>query len=280
MYDLGPTAIQLASLASFVEPGGLAVLTGAGLSTESGIPDYRGPSSRARPRRPMQYQEFIKSEAARRRYWARSMLGWPRFAAARPNTGHVVLQQLEARGLVQSILTQNVDGLHLAAGSGDALELHGALREAICLECGRLMPRDELQAELERWNSQLLAEVVELAPDGDADLDDASLAQFRIVDCECGGRLKPHVVFFGENVPRARVERALAMVDRARALLVVGSSLTVWSGFRFVRAAAERGQPVGILSLGPTRGDDCATLRIEAGVGVTLSALSKQLNLS
>lgn len=280
MYDLGPTAAQLAALASLVEPGGLAVLTGAGLSTESGIPDYRGPSSRARPRRPMQYQEFIQSEAARRRYWARSMLGWPRFAAARPNAGHVVLQQLEASGLVHGIVTQNVDGLHLAAGSGDAVELHGALRQTICLECGRLMPRDELQAELERWNSELLAEVVELAPDGDADLDEARLAQFRVVDCECGGRLKPYVVFFGENVPRARVERALALVDEARALLVVGSSLTVWSGFRFVRAASERGQPVAILSLGPTRGDDCATLRIEAGVGVTLRALSKRLNLS
>ncbi len=280
MYDLGPTAAQLASLASLVEPGGLAVLTGAGLSTESGIPDYRGASSHARARRPMQYQEFVKSESARRRYWARSMLGWPRFAAARPNSGHAVLRQLEARGLVDAIVTQNVDGLHLAAGSGEAVELHGALRETICLECGRLMPRDELQAELERWNSELLAEVVELAPDGDAELDDARLAQFRMVDCECGGRLKPHVVFFGENVPRTRVARALSMVDSARALLVIGSSLTVWSGFRFVRAASERGQPVAILSLGPTRGDDCATLRIEAGVGVTLNALAQQLKLS
>jgi NAD-dependent SIR2 family protein deacetylase len=191
-----------------------------------------------------------------------------------------VLRQLESLRLVDGIVTQNVDGLHLAAGSGEAVELHGALRETICLECGRLMPRDELQVELERWNSELVAQQVELAPDGDADLDDARLARFRIVDCECGGRLKPHVVFFGENVPRVRVQRALSLVESARALLVVGSSLTVWSGFRFVRAASERGQPVAILSLGPTRGDPCATLRIEAGAGTTLRALAEHLKLS
>jgi NAD-dependent SIR2 family protein deacetylase len=279
VYDLGPTAAQLSELASFIEQGRVAVLTGAGLSTESGIPDYRGPAARERPRRPMQYQEFIKSAAARRRYWARSMLGWPRFAAAQPNLGHAALNRLEKHGLVDGIVTQNVDGLHAAAGSGDAVELHGALRETICLECGRLMPREELQVELERCNAELVAEAVELAPDGDAELDDARLAQFRVVDCECGGRLKPHVVFFGENVPRWRVERALSIVESARALLVVGSSLTVWSGFRFVRAASERGQPVAILSLGPTRGDGCATLRIEAGAGVTLRELSKLLDL-
>jgi NAD-dependent SIR2 family protein deacetylase len=277
MYDVRPTAEQLQALASFVEHGEIAVLTGAGLSTESGIPDYRGPASRERVRRPMQYQEFIKSAAARRRYWARSMLGWPRFAAARPNAGHSALQALKARGLVSGIVTQNVDGLHAAAGTDDAVELHGALRETICLECGRLMPRDELQRELERVNSELIAETFELAPDGDADLDDSHLERFQLLDCECGGRLKPHVVFFGENVPRPRVDRAFAMVERARALLVVGSSLPVWSGFRFVRKAAECGQPVAILSLGPTRGDPCASLRIEAAAGLTLSELSAQI---
>jgi NAD-dependent SIR2 family protein deacetylase len=280
MYDVRPTAEQLQALASFIDQGDVAVLTGAGLSTESGIPDYRGPASAARTRRPMQYQEFIKSAAARRRYWARSMLGWPRFAAARPNAGHGVLQALSERGIVSGIITQNVDGLHAAAGTDEALELHGALRETICLECGRLMPRDELQRELERMNSALLAETVELAPDGDADLDDSHLERFQLLDCECGGRLKPHVVFFGENVPRQRVDRAFALVERARALLVVGSSLTVWSGFRFVRKAAERGQAVAILSLGPTRGDACASLRIEAAAGATLTALSEHLRVA
>jgi NAD-dependent SIR2 family protein deacetylase len=277
MYDVHPTSEQLQALASFFERGDVAVLTGAGLSTESGIPDYRGPSSAARTRRPMQYQEFIKSAAARRRYWARSMLGWPRFAAARPNAGHAALQDLRSRGLVSGIVTQNVDGLHAAAGTEDAVELHGALRETICLECGFLLSREALQRELERLNSELIAETVELAPDGDVDIDDTLLENFRLRDCECGGRLKPHVVFFGENVPRPRVERALGLVERARALLVVGSSLTVWSGFRFVRAAAERGQPVAILSLGPTRGDSCANLRIEAAAGVTLSELRSRL---
>lgn len=278
MYDVRPTAEQLAQLIAFVEPGDVAVLTGAGLSTESGIPDYRGPASRERVRRPMQYQEFIKSAAARRRYWARSMFGWPRFAAAQPNEGHAALQSLKALGLVSGIITQNVDGLHAAAGTGDAIELHGALRETICLECGRMMPRDELQRELERMNSDLISAAVEIAPDGDAELDDAHLANFQLLDCECGGRLKPHVVFFGENVPRPRVERAFALVERARALLVIGSSLTVWSGFRFVRKAVERGQPVAILTLGPTRGDACANLRIEAACGVTLRELTLQLS--
>jgi NAD-dependent SIR2 family protein deacetylase len=278
MYDHAPTTEQVSALANFFEAGDVAVLTGAGLSTESGIPDYRGPSSRARTRRPVQYQEFLKSAAARRRYWARSMLGWPRFSAAQPNAGHAVLQRLVGRSLVSGIVTQNVDGLHAAAGTQDAIELHGALRETICLECGRLMPRDELQRELERVNSELVAASVELAPDGDADLDDARLDRFQVLDCECGGRLKPHVVFFGENVPRPRVERALSLVARARALLVVGSSLTVWSGFRFVRAAAERGQPIAILTLGPTRGDDFANLRVEAGAGMTLRALGDRLD--
>lgn len=280
MYDVRPTGEQLQALAAFVERGDVAVLTGAGLSTESGIPDYRGPASRNRKRSPMQYQEFIKSAAARQRYWARSMLGWPRFAAAQPNAGHALLQTLKARGLVSGIVTQNVDGLHAAAGTDDAVELHGALRETICLECGRLMPRDELQRELERMNSDLIAETFEIAPDGDADLDESHLARFQVLDCECGGRLKPHVVFFGENVPRARAERAFALVERAAALLVVGSSLTVWSGFRFVRKAAEQGQPVAILSLGPTRGDACASLRIEAAAGVTLSELCAQLHVA
>jgi NAD-dependent SIR2 family protein deacetylase len=276
-YAARPSTEQLAALVKLFDSGPVAVLTGAGLSTESGIPDYRGPDTLQRPRRPMQLQEFLKSAPARRRYWARSMLGWPRFAAARPNAGHTALTRLEACGRLSGIVTQNVDGLHAAAGSEQAVELHGALREAICLECGELMPRAELQRELERHNAALLAETVALAPDGDADLADERLEDFRIVDCRCGGRLKPHVVFFGENVPKPRVERAFALVRRARGLLVVGTSLAVWSGLRFVRAAAEQGQPVAIVSLGPTRGDPQASLRIDAAAGVTLRELSEQI---
>ncbi|HKP57634.1 MAG TPA: NAD-dependent protein deacetylase [Polyangiales bacterium] len=277
MYLDAPKPEDLQALADFLELGSVAVLTGAGLSTESGIPDYRGPEAYKRPRRPVQYQEFLKNAAARRRYWARSMLGWPRFARARPNAGHFALRDLEQRGLISGIVTQNVDSLHAAAGSETAVELHGALRDTICLDCGRLMPRDELQAELERLNDYLIHADVALAPDGDADLDDERLAAFRVVDCECGGRLKPHVVFFGENVPKPRVERALGLVAEARALLVVGSSLTVWSGYRFVRAAAERGQAVAIVGLGPTRGDADASLRVAGGAGVTLTGLCERL---
>jgi NAD-dependent deacetylase sirtuin 4 len=280
MYDRQPSAAELDALGAVFTRGTVAVLTGAGLSTESGIPDYRGPESRQRARRPVQYQEFLKNAAARRRYWARSMLGWPRFAAARPNTGHAVLGRLEARGFVSGVVTQNVDGLHRAAGSVRQVELHGALREVICLECGRLMARAELQHELERHNAGLLTAAVQAAPDGDAELDDAQLSEFRVVDCACGGRLKPHVVFFGENVPKARVESAHAIFGAACALLVVGSSLAVWSGLRFVRAAAERAQPVAIVCLGPTRGDPHAALRIDAAAGVTLAALERWLAAS
>ena len=276
-YAARPSTEQLAALVSLFESGPVAVLTGAGLSTESGIPDYRGPEALKRPRRPMQFQEFLKSARARRRYWARSMLGWPRFAAARPNAGHAALSRLDAGGRLSGIVTQNVDGLHAAAGSDQAIELHGALREAICLDCGELMARAELQRELERHNGELFAQTVALAPDGDADLDDERLEEFRIIDCPCGGPLKPHVVFFGENVPKPRVERAFALVRQARGLLVVGSSLAVWSGLRFVRAAAQQGQPVAIVALGPTRGDPEATLRIDAAAGVTLSELSARL---
>lgn len=277
MYDAAPTPGQLDALSTLFARGAVAVLTGAGLSTESGIPDYRGPLAAQRVRKPIQYQEFLKSAPARQRYWARSMFGWPRFAAARPNAGHAVLRELEAAGLLSGIITQNVDGLHAAAGSDRALELHGALREAICLECGLLIERSELQLELERHNRALIAEGAELAPDGDADLDDERIAAFAPVDCGCGGQLKPNVVFFGENVPRARVQRAFSIVERARALVVIGSSLTVYSGLRFVRAAADRALPIAIVTLGPTRADGLAGLRISAGAGVTLSALRAEM---
>jgi NAD-dependent deacetylase sirtuin 4 len=257
--------------------GPVAVLTGAGISTESGIPDYRGPETRRRARNPVQFQQFIKHPEARRRYWARSMLGWPRFSKARPNTTHHVLHEFVARGLVSGIVTQNVDGLHARAGSKDAIELHGALREALCLACASRVSRDALQEELERNNPAFVETAPALAPDGDSDLEGPELETFRVVDCACGGPLKPDVVFFGENVPAERVGRAMSLVERASSLLVIGSSLAVYSGLRFVRAAARLGIPTAIVSLGETRGDDSASVRVDAGAGATLSALSELL---
>jgi NAD-dependent SIR2 family protein deacetylase len=208
---------------------------------------------------------------ARQRYWARSMLGWPRFSAAAPNEGHRAFAALEQRGLLQGVITQNVDRLHHAAGSRRVVELHGALAEVVCLGCGRLEARASLQARLTllnpRWESD-----AELAPDGDAEL--AEVDGFRVADClACGGVLKPRVVFFGENVPRPVVDGAFALLEEGDALLVVGTSLTVYSGFRFVRRAAERGVPVVILNLGPTRGDGLATVSIDAPVGTALPTL-------
>jgi NAD-dependent SIR2 family protein deacetylase len=286
MYTKRPTPDELDELTRMLERslatarfdgGGTAVLTGAGLSTESGIPDYRGPETRRRARNPVQYRDFLRSVAARRRYWARSMLGWPRIARARPNLGHQTLASLERSSFVRGLITQNVDGLHAQAGSRELVELHGALRDAICLACGRLSARAELQCALERENGELLASAAESAPDGDAELPDELVARFRLVDCPCGGALKPHVVFFGENVPPPRVAQAMDMVERAAALLVVGTSLSVYSGLRFVRKAAERAIPVAIVTLGETRGDPFATLRIDAAAGITLTSLAERL---
>lgn len=243
----------------------LFVLAGAGLSTESGIPDYRGPG-RA-PRRPVQLQDFLRDPAARRRYWARSMLGWPRFSRALPNAGHRALAALEGGGLLAGLVTQNVDGLHQAAGHRDLVELHGALRDVCCLGCGARSRRAELQLRLERENAGWSAEAVD-APDGDADVgvpDD-----FMVPACACGGLLKPDVVFFGENVPAARVEAAWARLAAADAVLVVGSSLAVFSGFRFVRRAVERGQPVYVLNDGETRADPLATAKLGGRLGELL----------
>jgi NAD-dependent deacetylase sirtuin 4 len=272
-----PTEPELDALAELFRRGPIAVLTGAGISTESGIPDYRGPETRRRARNPIQYRDFLRRPEARQRYWARSMLGWPQFARARFNAGHAALARLEAAGLVRGLLTQNVDGLHGDAGSVDAVELHGALRQTLCLVCHRVSSRAALQAELEARNPELLASSAPLAPDGDAELEDPRLSSFRVVDCPCGGPLKPHVVFFGENVPPDRVARAQQIVKQGAALLVVGSSLAVYSGLRFVHAAQKNGTPVAMLTLGSTRGDDAASLRIDASAGQTLSKLVERL---
>ncbi len=258
----------------------VVALTGAGCSTESGIPDYRGPDTPPRKRPPIQHREFVDREPMRRRYWARSVLGWPRFSAARPNAGHGALAALEERGVVAGVITQNVDGLHQRAGSRGVVVLHGALGRVRCLACGDVTPRDDLQARLLAANPGWLerARGVVLAPDGDAELDDALVDDFAVPPCAaCDGVVMPDVVFFGGSVPRPTLDAAWATFDRAEVLLVVGSSLAVFSGYRFVRRAAERGVPVAIVNRGPTRGDDHATLCVDAGAGAALTALVDRL---
>ncbi len=262
-------------LQDLVAGGGIVVLSGAGISTESGIPDYRGETGRARPASPMTYQTFIGSEQARRRYWARSHLGWRHIAGAEPNAGHAAVTQLQQRGLVSGVVTQNVDGLHTAAGTSDVVELHGALGRVVCLCCGDLSSRAALRDRLTEANPGFTSESLPLKPDGDVDLDDVS--GFVVVGCVvCGGVLKPDVVFFGETVPRDRVQLSVGLVDAARCLLVLGSSLAVMSGYRFVLHAVRRGTPVAIVNQGPTRGDAQATVKVEAPLGEVLPRLAAQ----
>ncbi|SEG52182.1 NAD-dependent protein deacetylase, SIR2 family [Thermomonospora echinospora] len=261
-------------LADLVADGDVVVLSGAGLSTESGIPDYRGESGRRRRARPMTYQTFVGSAAARRRYWARSHLGWRHITGAAPNAGHRAVAELQRRGLVAGVITQNVDGLHQAAGARDVIELHGALDRVICLGCGERTPRQDLERRLRAANPGWEADAGAINPDGDAVLDDDRIDAFRIVDCVgCGGLLKPDVVFFGENVPPWRVRECYALTERAGLLLVLGSSLTVMSGYRFVRHAARHAVPVAIVNQGPTRGDAHALVTLDAPLGATLTAL-------
>ncbi|HZY74935.1 MAG TPA: NAD-dependent protein deacetylase [Jatrophihabitantaceae bacterium] len=275
-----PSPESFAALRALVGGGRVVVLSGAGLSTESGIPDYRGPSGASRRHSPMTYQTFVGDRAARHRYWARSFLGWRQIAQARPNAGHRAVAELQRRGLVDAIITQNVDGLHQAAGARDVIQLHGGLDRVLCLACGQPEPRLGLDARLQAANRAFTAAATTINPDGDAALEDHELAAFRMVDClGCGeGPLKPDVVFFGENVPKPRVERCYAAVEAADALLVLGSSLTVLSGFRFVRHAAKHGIPVAIVNQGPTRGDDLADVRLDAPLGETLTALVGDLS--
>lgn len=265
------------TVASLLRDRSWVALTGAGISTDSGIPDYRGPTSiRATP---MQYSEFVGSLDAQQRYWARSYLGWRRIGHAKPNAGHRVLADLETAGLA-GVITQNVDGLHAAAGTQRLITLHGDIATVICLDCGDRSARTALQDRLADANPQLdeppVLEHAELRPDGDAVARDWQ--QFRLVGClQCDGRLKPDVVFFGESVPKARVEAAYALVEHADVLVVLGSSLTVMSGLRFVRHHARLQQPVVIINRGPTRGDDLATVKIDSGCSETLSEIRETL---
>lgn len=251
------------------------MLTGAGLSTDSGIPDYRGPDSP--PRTPMTYDEFASGTPAQRRYWARSHIGWQRLRRARPNGGHRALAHLETAGVVTDVITQNVDGLHQQAGSRAVVDLHGRIDEVICLDCRQITSRRDLHRRLDTLNPRFRAPAdAPVAPDGDVELEDTSA--FRLASCRrCGGVLKPHVVFFGENVPAERVRRCFAKVDCAEALLAAGTSLTVMSGLRFVRYAASRCIPVVIVNRGITRGDPMAAMRVEGGCSETLQALTQDL---
>jgi NAD-dependent SIR2 family protein deacetylase len=255
--------------------GSVFVLTGAGVSTPSGIPDYRGPDGGWKRRAPITYQAFLQDPAMRARYWARSFVGWPVVERARPNRAHAALAGLEARGKVSMLVTQNVDGLHDRAGQRNVVDLHGRIDQVVCLRCSQRRSRASVQSLLAAEHPEWTTLAAGVAPDGDADLDGVDFSRFHPPSCpDCDGLLKPDVVFFGENVPRPRVETAADALRRSDAMLVVGSSLMVYSGFRFARMAHEAGVPLAILTRGVTRADDLATLKLHADCETTLDAIA------
>jgi NAD-dependent deacetylase sirtuin 4 len=272
---------SIAALAALMKGRRVLVLSGAGMSTESGIPDYRGPGAATRKEQPMYYREFVGNPSARARYWARSAVGWPRVSYAKPNAGHAALADMERSAIVIGLITQNVDGLHQAAGSIRVVELHGALSDVVCLECGSREKRRRLQERLLALNPAWAGDQYRAAvsvPDGDATVEPPPDGSFRVPPClRCGGVLKPDVVFFGENVPRRKVDAAFAMMSEAEVLLVVGSSLAVYSGYRFAVRAHEESMPLAIINRGPCRADPLAAVRIEAALGEALPRLSEML---
>ncbi|MGA5412112.1 NAD-dependent protein deacetylase [Streptomyces lavendulocolor] len=278
--DWPPGTTDPAPVVDALSAGGVLVLSGAGISTESGIPDYRGEGGSLSRHTPMTYQDFTAGARARRRYWARSHLGWRTFGRARPNAGHRAVAAFERHGLLSGVITQNVDGLHQAAGSEGVVELHGSLARVVCLSCGAPSTRGDLARRLEEANAGFEPVAAGINPDGDADLTDEQVGDFRVVDCaRCGGILKPDVVFFGEAVSPGRIEHCRELVRGAASLLVLGSSLTVMSGLRFVRLAAEEGKPVLIVNRDPTRGDLHARTRVALPLGPTLSAVAERLGI-
>ncbi|MEV6217608.1 NAD-dependent protein deacetylase [Nocardia sp. NPDC051833] len=282
MVDPTPddTAAAVERAAELLAGRRVVVISGAGLSTDSGIPDYRGPDSP--PRTPMTYQQFVGDAEFRQRYWARNHLGWRRMDAARPNQGHRAVAALERAGVVSGVITQNVDLLHTKAGARRVIDLHGTYARVCCLRCTAMISRMTLAERLEAANPGFAEDVsatgIEVAPDADAVVTDTD--RFRMLDCaRCGGLLKPDIVYFGETVPAERVAAAYALIDEAGAVLVAGSSLTVMSGLRFVRRAAKNGVPVVIVNRGATRGDELAAVRIHAGCSETLRALAERLTV-
>ena len=276
MIGANVAATDISELVDLLRGRRFTVLTGAGVSTDSGLPDYRGPNSPKRS--PMTYDQFVGAPAFRRHYWARNHVGWHHMRGTRTNEGHRALARLEERGLVTGVITQNVDLLHQRAGSRRVIDLHGHYNEVICLHCGRTLSRTQLDRMLTELNPNFTREVadVEIAPDADAVLE--STEDFVVQDCpHCGGILKPNIVYFGENVPKERVAAAYRLMDDGEALLVAGSSLAVMSGLRFVRYAAKQHMPVGIINRGTTRGNDLATVHLEAGTSPTLQALDQAL---
>ncbi len=285
---------SLDSLVDLLRGRRVAVLAGAGCSTDSGIPDYRGPEGSLRARNPIQYKEFVGGEPTRARYWARSFVGWRRMEVARPNPAHACLARLEMAGAVTGIITQNVDGLHHKAGSRRVVELHGSLAWVRCLGCGDRIRRADYQVRLREANPEwgawieraeglpggldTSASAVRPAPDGDAELPASAIEGFRVPPCgSCGGVVKPDVVFFGENVPGEVVAEAWRIFEDSTALLVVGSSLTVYSGRRFIYRAAKDGVPIGVVNLGPTRADEMAAARVDGRLGEVLPRLTDAL---
>jgi NAD-dependent SIR2 family protein deacetylase len=266
---------ECASLEDFVDRHrSLFILTGAGCSTSSGIPDYRDADGKWKRQQPVTYQAFMGDEATRRRYWARSLIGWRRIRCARPNDAHRALARLEAMGRSELLLTQNVDRLHQAAGSAGVIDLHGRLDRVRCMGCQRRSSRDELQEELSRLNADWLGLEAADAPDGGADLEGLDFSSFTAPSCRrCGGVLKPDVVFFGENVPRDRVHAAMRHLEQSDAMLIVGSSLMVYSGFRFVERAASSGKPAAAVNLGRTRADGLLALKVEQACDAALAFL-------
>jgi len=269
-----------ANLAEFLsQTGTLAVLSGAGISTGSGIPDYRDHNGDWKHSQPMQFNEFVRSEKSRKRYWARSYVGWQRFSGAKPNAGHHALAGLEANGKVDTLITQNVDRLHQDAGSDQVIDLHGELSSVRCLDCDQTRARSDFQADLKTSNPAWEAAVSHFKPDGDVELANESHDDFVVPDCHhCGGVVKPDVVMFGEAVPKERVERATAAVERAAALLVVGTSLMVFSGFRFARHAENLQKPIIIINQGRTRADDMASFKLEADCADVLPEIVRSLD--
>lgn len=266
---------QIEALRGFVDSHRrLFVLTGAGCSTPSGIPDYRDGEGQWKRKPPIDFQTFMGSDLARARYWARGMIGWRTFGQVQPNAAHRALAQMEAEGRIELLVTQNVDGLHQAAGSRAVIDLHGRLDEVICTNCDWRGPRKIWQDQLEAMNPAWIYLDADDAPDGDADLEGVDFSLFHVPACpRCGGIVKPDVVFFGELVPAARTERAYAALARADAVLVVGSSLMVHSGYRYVQAAAREGKPVAAINLGRTRADDLLVLKISQPCDLVLSRL-------